>query len=40
MLIAKYLNKVTDVNKMFIEKMVTTGDVVVDATMGNGYDTL
>lgn len=40
MLRAKFLNKVTEVNKVFIDKIVNTGDTVIDATMGNGYDTL
>ena len=40
MLRAKYLTKITDINKMYIEKLVKKGDIVVDATMGNGYDTL
>ena len=40
MLRAKYLTKITDINKIYIEKLVKKGDIVVDATMGNGYDTL
>lgn len=40
MLRAKFLNKVTEVNKVFIDKIVNPGDTVIDATMGNGYDTL
>ena len=40
MLRAKYINKVTEVNKIYLEDIVKEGDVVVDATMGNGYDTL
>lgn len=40
MLRAKYLNKITEVNKIFIEKIIENGDIVVDATMGNGYDTI
>ena len=40
MLRAKYINKITEVNKIFLEKIVQKGDVVVDATMGNGYDTV
>ena len=40
MLRAKYINKVTEVNKIYLEDIVKEGDVVVDATMGNGYDTV
>lgn len=40
MLRAKFLNKVTDINKTYIKDIINEGDVVVDATMGNGYDTL
>lgn len=40
MLRAKYINKITDVNKIFLEKIIEKGDVVIDATMGNGYDTV
>lgn len=40
MLKAKYINKVTEINKIYLEDIVTEGDVVVDATMGNGYDTV
>ncbi|WP_024620197.1 tRNA (mnm(5)s(2)U34)-methyltransferase [Metaclostridioides mangenotii] len=36
---AKYLTKITDINKIYLEKIVKSGDIVVDATMGNGYDT-
>lgn len=39
MIKAKYLTKVTDINKLYLEQVVKEGDVVVDATMGNGYDT-
>ncbi|MGL5348787.1 MAG: tRNA (mnm(5)s(2)U34)-methyltransferase [Peptostreptococcaceae bacterium] len=39
MIKAKYLTKVTDINKLFIEQIISEGDTVVDATMGNGYDT-
>ena len=39
MIKAKYLTKVTDINKLFIEQVINEGDTVVDATMGNGYDT-
>lgn len=39
MIKAKYLNKVTDINKLYLEQVVNEGDIVVDATMGNGYDT-
>ena len=37
---AKYINKITEVNKIFLEKVIQKGDVVIDATMGNGYDTV
>lgn len=40
MLRAKYLNKVTEVNKMYLEDILKEGDICVDATMGNGYDTV
>ena len=40
MLRAKYINKITEVNKIFLEKVIQKGDVVIDATMGNGYDTV
>ena len=40
MLRAKYINKITEVNKIFLDKIIQKGDVVVDATMGNGYDTI
>ncbi len=40
MLRAKYINKITEVNKIFLDKIVQKGDIVIDATMGNGYDTI
>ena len=40
MLRAKYINKVTEVNKIYLENIINEDDVVVDATMGNGYDTV
>lgn len=40
MLRAKYINKMTEVNKIFLEKIIEKGNVVIDATMGNGYDTV
>ena len=40
MLRAKYINKITQVNKIFLDKIVQKGDIVIDATMGNGYDTI
>lgn len=40
MLRAKYINKITEVNKIFLEKIIEKGDVAIDATMGNGYDTV
>ncbi|AUN16031.1 16S rRNA (cytosine(1402)-N(4))-methyltransferase [Paraclostridium sordellii] len=36
---AKYLTKVTDLNKVLLEDVIELGDIVIDATMGNGYDT-
>ncbi len=39
MIKAKFLTKITEVNKLFIEDVINDGDVVIDATMGNGYDT-
>lgn len=39
MIKAKYLTKVTDINKLYLEQVIHEGDIVVDATMGNGYDT-
>lgn len=37
---AKYLNKATDLAKELIAKVVVENDVVIDATVGNGNDTL
>ena len=39
MLRAKYINKITEVNKIFLEKVIQKGVVAIDATLGNGYDT-
>ncbi|WP_084822051.1 tRNA (mnm(5)s(2)U34)-methyltransferase [Paraclostridium benzoelyticum] len=39
MMKAKYLTKVTDLNKVLLEDVINEGDIVIDATMGNGYDT-
>lgn len=39
MIKAKYLTKITDINKLYLENILNEGDIVVDATMGNGYDT-
>ena len=39
MIKAKFLTKITEVNKLFMEDVINEGDVVIDATMGNGYDT-
>lgn len=36
---AKYLTKITDINKFYLENIINEGDIVIDATMGNGYDT-
>ncbi|MEF9990637.1 MAG: class I SAM-dependent methyltransferase [Romboutsia sp.] len=40
MIRAKYLTKITDINRLYLEDIIKKGDVVVDATMGNGYDTV
>lgn len=40
MLRAKYINKVTEVNKIYLEDIINEGDMAIDATMGNGYDTI
>lgn len=39
MIKVKYLTKVTDLNKVILEDVINEGDIVIDATMGNGYDT-
>ena len=39
MKVGKYLTKITDINKLYLENIINEGDIVVDATMGNGYDT-
>ena len=39
MKLGKYLTKITDINKLYLEHAINEGDIVVDATMGNGYDT-
>ena len=39
MKLGKCLTKITDINKLYLEKVINKGDIVVDATMGNGYDT-
>lgn len=39
MIKAKYLTKVTDINRLYLEQVIKEGDIVIDATMGNGYDT-
>ena len=39
MMKVKYLTKVTDLNKLLLEDVIKEGDIVIDATMGNGYDT-
>ena len=39
MKVGKCLTKITDINKLYLEKVINKGDIVVDATMGNGYDT-
>ncbi|WP_432409507.1 class I SAM-dependent methyltransferase [Wukongibacter sp. M2B1] len=37
---AKYLNRATDLAKNLIREVVSEKDIVVDATVGNGNDTL
>ncbi len=37
---AKYITKATDLAREFIGKAIKPGDIVVDATVGNGNDTL
>ena len=39
MKVGKCLTKITDINKLYLENVINKGDIVVDATMGNGYDT-
>ena len=39
MIKAKYITKVTDINKVILEDILKEGDIVVDATVGNGHDT-
>lgn len=39
MMKVEYLTKVTDLNKVLLEDVIKEGDIVIDATMGNGYDT-
>ena len=39
MKVGKCLTKITDINKLYLEKVINKGDKVVDATMGIGYDT-
>ncbi len=39
MIKAKHLTKITDINKIYLKDVINEGDVVIDATMGNGYDT-
>lgn len=39
MMKVKYLTRVTDLNKVLLEDVIKEGDIVIDATMGNGYDT-
>ncbi|SHH50170.1 class I SAM-dependent methyltransferase [Tepidibacter thalassicus] len=35
----RYLTKVTDLTKIILENAIKEGDIVVDATVGNGHDT-
>ena len=37
MIKAKYLTKITDINKIYLENIIQESDIVVDATMGNGF---
>ncbi len=37
---SKYLNRATDLAKDFIRKTLHEGDVAIDATVGNGNDTI
>ena len=39
MKLGRFLTKITDINKLYLENVIAEGDIVVDATMGNGYDT-
>ena len=39
MKLGRFLTKITDINKLYLENAIDEGDIVVDATMGNGYDT-
>ena len=32
--------KITDIAHLFLEKHIKPGDIVIDATCGNGHDTL
>ena len=34
MKLGKCLTKITDINKLYLEKVINEGDIVVDATMG------
>ncbi|KPU28122.1 SAM-dependent methyltransferase [Caloranaerobacter sp. TR13] len=36
----KYFTKATDIAKRIVEERVKEGDIVIDATIGNGYDTV
>lgn len=36
---AKFLTKITEIDKLYLENAINEGDIVIDATMGNGYDT-
>ena len=37
---SKLINNVNDIAHMYFEKIVNDGDTIVDATCGNGHDTL
>ncbi len=36
----KLINNVNDIAHLYFEKIVADGDTIIDATCGNGYDTL
>lgn len=36
---SEILTKITEINKFFLKDVIKDGDIVIDATMGNGYDT-
>lgn len=38
MVYVKYLIKIIDINKFYLENIINEGDIVIDVIMGNGYD--